>query len=102
MTATEAELLADPPVPTQVIVNVLFCAVSGVLLAVPEVARTPLHAPLALHDVASVADHNKEVVAPLATVDGAAVNAIVGTDVTLTATVTDFAADPPGPSHVNV
>ena len=68
-------------------------------------ARAPLHAPLAVHAVASVDDHVSRELWPAVTEAGARVTATVGAAVdggALTASVADFAVDPPAPSQVTV
>lgn len=98
LTVTTAELLAEPPAPVQLKVNVLLAAVSAPLLAEPEVARLPLHAPLAVHEVASLDDHVRVVVPPLATLVGLAVNVTRGAGApAVTETVTDLETLPPLP-----
>ena len=51
-----AEALALPPVPVHVRVYALAPVAVGISLAVPEVFCAPLHAPLALQEVAFVED----------------------------------------------
>ena len=46
---------ADPPAPVQVMPYVI--VPKGEMGVVPEAARGPVHAPEAVHDVASVDDH---------------------------------------------
>jgi len=89
-TVTTAEPLAEPPAPVHISVKVFVDAVSAPVLADPEVARLPVHAPLATQLVAFVEDHVSVALAPLATEVGLAVIDTVGagTDV-VTDTVTD-------------
>lgn len=74
---TETDCEPLPPGPVQFRVNVLSAA-SAELVSVPEVALVPVHAPDAAQDVALVADQVNDVVAPLATETGVAVNVTTG------------------------
>ena len=56
LTATLVLWLAEPPAPAQVSVKVLFASVSAPVLTLPEVARAPLQAPLALQLVVLMDD----------------------------------------------
>ncbi len=78
LTATLVLWLAEPPAPVQVSVNVLLAAVSGPLLALPEVGRLPLQAPPATQDVVLIDDQVSVVLPPLSTLPGLAANDTVG------------------------
>ena len=82
-------MFAEPPGPVHVNVKVLVGAASAALLADPEGARLPVHAPLALQAVALTDDQVNAVLAPLATAVGVAVSVSVGADVAFSTTVTD-------------
>jgi hypothetical protein len=75
---TSTVRLAWPPGPVQVSVKELVLFNNGALLALPAVGRVPDHAPLAAHDVASVADQVSDVVPPKATEVGEADNMTTG------------------------
>ena len=66
-----------PPGPLQVSVNALVL-VKVALVSEPAVLLPPDHAPEAVQEVASVADHVRFVVPPLATDAGLAVKATTG------------------------
>jgi hypothetical protein len=103
MTVTPTDWLAEPPAPVQVNVNELVAAVSGPVLAEPAVARLPLQAPDAVHDVAFNELQFKFEVPPLATLSGLALKVTVGWGaVTFTLTAADALAEPPAPTQVNV
>lgn len=76
---------------------------AGDTLTVPEVARAPVHAPLAVQDVALVVVHVSALVAPTMMVDGVAVRftTTVG-GVAEICTVTERATLPPVPVQVSV
>jgi hypothetical protein len=78
LTVTIAVRVVDPPGPSQIRLNVLSGAVSAPVLAEPEVGWLPLHAPLALQDVAPVDDQFNDADPPLGTLVGVAVNVTVG------------------------
>jgi hypothetical protein len=59
VTVTFADWVAEPPVPVQVSVNVVF-AVRLPVLAEPEIAFVPDHPPDAVHEVALVELHVRE------------------------------------------
>ena len=83
--------------------NVFVAAVSALVLAEPDVGREPLQAPLAVHELASLEDHVRDDVPPLATEVGVAESVSVGAGVAaLTLTVTDREALPPVPVQVRV
>ena len=65
-TVTVLERVVEPPGPLQVSVKVLLALVSPPVLAVPEVGRAPLHAPLAEQEVALLEDQLRLALAPLA------------------------------------
>jgi hypothetical protein len=69
--------------------------------AVPFTAIAPDHAPEAVHELAFADDQVNVELAPLAIVLGLAVRLIVGAG-WVTETVTNCAALPPVPVHVNV
>ena len=100
-TVTVTDLLALPPSPLQLSVNVLLAAVSAPVLAVPLVARLPDHAPEAVQLVALVDDHVSELLPPLDTLVGFAVSVTVGAGAVVV-TVTDRLVEPPLPAHDNV
>ena len=103
VTVTFTDLLAVPPSPLQLSVNVLLAAVSAPVLAEPLVARLPDHAPEAVQLVALVDDHVSELLPPLATLVGFAVKDTVGAGAGLaTVTITDLFAVPPLPVQVSV
>ena len=82
VTVTLADALADPPGPLHVNMKVLSGAVSAPVLADPEVGRLPLHAPLAVHEVASADDQVRfGATAGLGTLVGLAVSVTVGAGV---------------------
>ena len=83
LTVTVADRLVAPPVPVQVNVNVEL-ALSGPLACVPEVALLPDHAPLAVHAVALLLDHESVEEPPEATLVGEALKITVGTGLTVT------------------
>ena len=93
---------AVPPVPVQLKVKVV-AVVSAPVLWLPAVTLLPLQPPDAVHDVASVVVHVKVLLAPLATVVGAADNVTVGAGVEL---VTEMEAlawpEPPPPVQLSV
>lgn len=92
-----------PDALAQVNVNRLLAAVSAALVALPDVAFAPVHAPVAVHVVVFVLDHVSVVVPPLATLVRLADNVTVGMPA-CGATVTVAFADalPPAPVHVIV
>ena len=100
-TVTVTDLLALPPSPLQLSVNVLLAAVSAPVLAEPLVARLPDHAPEAVQLVALVDDHVSELLPPLATETGLAVSETVGA-LDATVTVAVRLALPPAPAQVSV
>ena len=67
---------------------------------VPFVPLVPVHPPLAVHEVALVADQFKVLALPLVTVLGLPEKVTVGADA-LTDTVADCAAVPPAPVQLN-
>jgi len=77
-TVTVAERLVEPPGPLQLRVKILLALVSAPVLAVPEVGCEPLHAPLAVHELASVEDQLRLELPPLGTLAGVAVTVSVG------------------------
>jgi hypothetical protein len=76
-TVTVAVAEFDPPVPLQLSAKLEF-AFNGPTLCVPLVALLPDHAPDAVHDVASVADHVNVLEPPLITLVGLAVSVVAG------------------------
>jgi hypothetical protein len=100
-TVTVTDLLALPPLPLQLSVNVLLAAVSAPVLTEPLVARLPDHAPEAVQLVALVDDHVSELLLPLDTLVGFAVSVTVGVG-EVVVTVTDRLVVPPLPVHDNV
>ena len=68
---------------------------------VPLVATAPLQPPEAVHAVASPEFQVKSELAPLVTVEGAAVNVTVGAG-PVTTTLADRETTPPGPVQVRV
>jgi hypothetical protein len=68
----------------------------------PLVASLPLQAPEAVQEVALVDDQVRVDAPPLDTLAGLAVSVTVGCAGAVTDTVVDWAAEPPGPLHVNV
>jgi hypothetical protein len=73
------------------------------VLAEPEVAREPLHAPEAVHAVASVDDQERFELPPDVTVCGLADRETVGAGcAAVTLTVTDLEALPPVPEQAKV
>ena len=77
VTATVTDWLAEPPVPVQASVNVVF-AVKLPVLAEPEIAFVPDHPPDAVHEVASVVLQVSVVALPDVTGMGLADKATVG------------------------
>ena len=101
-TVTVTDLLALPPPPLQLSVNVLLAAVSATVFAEPLVARLPDHAPEAVQLVALVDDHVSELLPPLDTLVGFAAIDTVGAGVgAVTVTVADLLAEPPVPVQVS-
>lgn len=74
---TVTDLLALPPTPEQVSVNVV-SAVMAVEVSVPERALVPVHPPDAVQLVALLVDHCNEVVPEEVTVVGVALRVMVG------------------------
>jgi hypothetical protein len=73
------------------------------VLAEPEVALLPLHAPDAVHEVASVEDQFKFELPPLGTIVGVAIMLSVGADAgVVTSTVTEADLVPPVPEQLSV
>ena len=71
----------------------------------PDVARAPIHAPLAVQAFAWVDDHVSTELWPAVTEAGARAIAMVGTaagGAAMTVSVADFAVEPPAPSQVTV
>ncbi len=101
-TVTVTDCCVVPPAPVQLKLNILLAAVSAPLLTVPEVARLPDHAPLAVQPVAPVEDQVSAELPPLATLVGFAPNVTVGATGAATETVADALPDPPAPSQVSV
>ena len=103
VTVTTTDLLSDPPLaPAQVKVKVLVAELSAALVSEPAVARLPLQAPLAVHEVVLRDDQVSTVLAPLVTVVGVAVSVTVGADGELTETEICSLADPPGPEQLKL
>jgi hypothetical protein len=102
-TLTMAVAVAEPPGPWHVSVNVLFADVRAPLLTLPDVARLPDQAPLAVHEVALADDHVSVLLAPPVTLAGFAVRVTVGGgEAAVVVTVTLRLADPPLPVQVKV
>jgi hypothetical protein len=100
---TFVEVPEEPPGPAQVSVNVFVGAVRAPVLADPDVGLLPVHAPLAIQEVASVDDQLRVLEALLGTLDGLADKLTVGFGVTAcTVTVAERDTLPPGPEHVSV
>ncbi len=76
-TETVAVCEAEPPEPVQVITYVVL-ALRAPVDAVPLIGREPDHPPLALHEVALLADQLSVALAPFATVLGLAFRVTVG------------------------
>jgi hypothetical protein len=98
-TVTVADCDAEPPVPLQVRVKLVF-AVSDAVACEPLVALVPLQPPDAVHEVALVADQVKVEVAPLSMVLGLALRVTAGAAL-VTETVADCVALPPLPVQVS-
>ncbi len=94
VTVTGREAL--PPGPVQVSVKVLSWLI-GPTSWLPDVDLLPDQAPPAVHEVALVDDQVSVEEVPATTVDGTAVNEIVGSGAGATVTVTDWLALPPAP-----
>ena len=74
----------------------------GVSVAVPLVASVPLHAPLAVHDVALVEDQVTVAVCPTVILVGETLIVTVGaTGAAFTVSVAVPLADPPAPVHAS-
>lgn len=91
--------MSVPPLPVQARVYVSVPACVGVSVAVPLVASEPLQAPLAVHDVALVADHVSVALLPTAIVVGDIPIVTTGAGV-LTVSVAVLLALPPLPVQV--
>ena len=101
-TVTVAERLVEPPGPLQLSVNVLLVLVSAPVLAVPEVGFVPLHAPLAVHELASLDDQLRFALPPLGTLVGLALSVTAGAgDAADTVTVTERDVLPPAPEQLS-
>jgi hypothetical protein len=96
---TVASLLAEPPVPVHVSVNVP-SVVRVPVDCVPEVALLPDQAPDAEHALAFVLDHVSVADPPDAMLDGATLSETVGADATVTVAL--FVTVPPSPVHASV
>jgi hypothetical protein len=92
------DLLTLPPLPEHDSVNVLF-AVSADVVALPDVARDPLQAPEAVHDVPFDDDQLSVDVPPLVTEAGFALSVRVGAGA-VTVTRALAVVLPPVPVHV--
>jgi hypothetical protein len=100
VTETVADCDALPPAPVQVSVNVVF-AFNAPVDCEPLTARFPLQPPLAVHEVALVADHVSVALLPAVIDEGLAVKVTVGAAAdAVTVAVCD--ALPPGPVQVSV
>ena len=103
VTVTDAVRCVVPPEPVQLNVYEAL-ALSAPVLCVPDVDFEPLHAPDAVHDVASDELHVSVLLPPLLIDDGDADSDTVGAGVagvSETATVTFAWRDPPAPEHVS-
>ena len=100
VTMTVADCVALPPAPVHVSVNVDVVESAGVV-KLPLVACTPLHAPLAVQDVALVLVQFKFALEPDTTVPGVALSATAGAGA-VTTTVALCVALPPAPVQVRV
>lgn len=100
VTVTVADCDALPPSPVQVR-SYSVVLVSAPVDHVPLVATAPLQPPEAVHAVASVEFHVNSELAPVVTVEGAAVNVTVGAGA-VTTTWADCEAAPPDPVQVRV
>ena len=100
VTDTVADCEALPPAPVQFNVNVVL-AFSVPVDCEPLIARFPLHPPLAVQEVAFVADHVRVESRPAFMEEGRALNVTVGASADAV-TVAVCAALPPGPVHVSV
>jgi hypothetical protein len=74
----------------------------GVTDSVPLIACAPLHAPLAVHDVALVDDHVSVALDPSVMLDGETEIVTVGAEGAFTVSVAEALPVPPLPVHVNV
>lgn len=101
LTFTVVDCEVDPPAPAQVSVKVL-ALVSAALVSNPVVPLVPVHAPLAVQVVALLEDQLSDVVPPLLTVVGLALNVTVGTAGAATVTEIDRLALPPAPVQFSV
>jgi hypothetical protein len=101
LTATVALCDTEPPLPVQVMVNVV-AVLSAAVDCEPLVARLPDQPPEALQLVALVEDQLRVEVPPLDTLVGLAASVTVGCDGVATDTVVDCAADPPAPVQLKV
>ena len=77
-------------------------ALSAPVDSLPEVALAPLQAPLAVQEVALVADQLRVLAWPAAIVAGLALKLSVGAGAAVTVTVVVLAALPPAPEQVRV
>ena len=102
MTETVASFDAEPPAPVHVSVKVVVCA-SADVICVPDIALLPDQPPDARQFVALLELQVSVEVPPWATCAGFAERVMVGTGgATLTATVADCVAEPPGPVQASV
>src|SRR5690606_17538714 len=95
---TPTVLETDPPGPSQVSVNDESLATSTT--SAPAGDRVPVHAPEAVHSVASALDHTASVACPTRTVFESSVKLNVGAPATCTVTVSE--SDRPLPLQVKV
>jgi hypothetical protein len=92
-TVTVTDCVFVPPAPVQTSVYVPLAV--GATDVEPEILCAPLHAPLAVHDVAFVEDHMSVEDCPALIVEGEAEIVTVGSGATcFTFTVIDFVTEP--------
>lgn len=103
-TVTLTAVSVTPPVPLQLIENVVF-AFSGPTASLPDTALEPDHPPAALQLVALADDHVSVTLSPASIVEALALKLTVGSGSGIGAATsidTDEAAVPPCPEQVNV
>jgi hypothetical protein len=99
--ATDTDCVADPPLPLQINVYVVFDD-NAPVLCVPDVPLLPDQPPDAVQLVAFVVLHVNCEGEPEATLVGAAVNVSVGALAAAIDTATDFVTEPPAPEQASV
>jgi hypothetical protein len=92
VTASTAEALALPPGPVQVSMYVSVPATLGETVRLPDVACVPLHAPLAMQELALLLDQVSVALLPTAIEEGFTPIVTVGDGVGDVTTLNDFEA----------